>query len=114
MKTKKNVQNEINEIVEMLTTQELKPKVAGALKKRLPVLKECLMYLETNPTDEFVAKELERLDYLINKCMGRFVIPEGKIPAKEWSELRKEHENQYGIPSMRKQARILRYLLNSD
>lgn len=114
MKTTKDVIKEIAEIKEVVTTQSLKPSVSAALVNRIPILNECLMYLETNPSEEFVASEIERIEKKINNRMLDFALPEDKVSKKEYSTLRTAHENKHEIPRLRTQVKMLRYLLNSD
>lgn len=79
-------------------------------------LRWTLKYLETQPTDNFVKSEIERVEGIVIAKSSEFqkVSEEReyeKLVKKEVSKLKKEFEKQYNIPKLRTQIRNLRFVL---
>jgi len=92
--------------------QKIADKPSASLKNRLNELNQVLRYLLTNPTEEFVRKQLEQTSIKIRKTLEvgpqesdyRFTEPYNKAV--------KQYEKDSGIVHMRKQQSVLMYILN--
>jgi hypothetical protein len=82
------------------------------LRKKIPFLNTCILYLETNPQPSFIKSELEQTEAKITILMSRFVLNNvDEIPKSEVSRMRREHEKKYGIKILREQIKTLIFLL---
>ena len=118
MKTIKELQEELADIKYKIQNEEMKPAVEKRLRKRIPFLKLCVSYLESNPDKAYLKKEVDGIEAKIDSLMSRFPIEkyekqEPPLTKPEISKLRKIHEKEYQIPHMRTQVRTLRFLLKS-
>lgn len=118
MKDIPSINQEINDITFRLTksTEELKKGEENKLRKRIPFLKHCIMYLESGPNPQFLKAEISKVETKINLRMGQFPLDQYQsdgVDKKTVSRLRREHEKKYEIPKLREQVRTLRYLLKS-
>lgn len=119
MKTKVDINLELNEVVNTLEADKLKKSAdrmkksaATKLRKKIPFFKMCIMYVESNPSEQFVKKEIDRVETKINLRMAQFVLDEYKeLDKKTVAKLKREHEKKYEIPHLREQVRTLRFLL---
>lgn len=115
MKTTKELKSEMKEVLEAMEFQKKKDdkKSANAIKRlkaKLDYLKMCLLYIESNPSVEFIIKEKERLTNRINAFMELYKVPEdwGKTMK---SNHRKAYEKDMGIPKLRKQLSTIHFIL---
>jgi hypothetical protein len=110
MKTVKNIKSEIADLtskkVDRYTT-EYNRTVA-----QLAFLNACLYYLQTNPSEEFVKREAERLENYISSKMELFKAPDAETtPKPVITKLKKAHEDFYELSKYRLQLKTLRFLL---
>lgn len=121
MKQAKEIKLELSEVTNCLHNKEFEGKSERArkahekrLRKKIPFLKTCIMYLESSPTEAFVKKELDRIETKINLRMSQFPLDQyqkSDMPLTEVNKLKKAHEKKYEIPHLREQVRTLRFLL---
>jgi len=82
MKTIAAIQQDIRDITYKIQNTELKKGEEKRLRKRIPFLKTCIMYLESEPKKEFVKKEIERIDTSIDRRMAEFVLNDTDLDKK--------------------------------
>lgn len=116
MKTINDVKKEIGVIENLPKVEilEMKPVVWRRLKKKLELLRILVIYLETNPTEQFVLSEMKRLEKLISAKMKEFAkdeLVEKGVSAKEITKLKNKHEAKYDLKKMRTHVRTLRLLI---
>ena len=70
MKTIKEIKLEIAGLLEILPNAN--KNEAKKIKSRLKILKDCVMYLETNPRDEFIKENYDNLKKRIEIIDSRF------------------------------------------
>lgn len=102
---------EVNRAIdELLATDRAKTKrtVLSKILKRLEFLNLMKDYLTTNPTEEFVTKEINRIENRINALMALF----DPTAYKEPKIAMHKFERDNGIPHLREQLRALRFILN--
>jgi hypothetical protein len=81
--------------------------------KQFLVIKDCIAYLETNPREEFIQSESERVDKAIAVLSDRFgVWQQSPAASKVKGNLRKNYENNSGITQMKIQLKVLNFILN--
>lgn len=114
MRTIKQVNEEIKEIEHRLKTEELKKSVSTKFRKRIQYLKHCVMYIETNPSPQYMKDEIKKVETKVNLRMAQFVL-EGveAMPKSVVSKLKREHEKKYEIPKLKEQIRTLKYILKN-
>lgn len=114
MRTIKQVNEEIKEIEHRLKTEELKKSVSTKLRKRIQYLKHCVMYIETNPSPQYMKDEIKKVETKVNLRMAQFVL-EGveAMPKSVVSKLKREHEKKYEIPKLKEQIKTLKYILKN-
>lgn len=106
MKEVKSIQTEIDSLLEELKHAEKdKP-----LFKRLQFLKVCKMYLETNPSEDFIKKEKSRLSKRIQLLRDGYSGYKAKDPdPKKWKS---EYNKATGLNQLNVQLRTINFLLN--
>lgn len=111
MKTINDIKGEIKAIenTPVSDIKEMKPAKWKRELKRLELLRLLVIYLETNPKEEFIKSEIDRLEVIMN---NRAFDPDEfeKLPQKEITRLRNEHETKFEIKKMRQQQKVLKYL----
>jgi len=112
MKDLKDIEKEIREAELDICQNDGLPS-EKRYRKRLAHLKQMRSYLKSNPSEEFLYSEKERLNGRISSIMKLFkpLDPE-KIPKPECTKHRKEFEKQWELPKLRKQASVIHYLIN--
>lgn len=83
---------------------------AKKLRKKLPVLRQCLKYLQSEPTETFVRNEISRIKTKIDLRMREFVFDE-KLDLYTIAKMKKEHRKKYEIGKLEEQLKTLNYLL---
>jgi hypothetical protein len=115
MKKIEDIQVELRNIKYKIEETELNPAKEKRLRKRIPFLKHCIMYLESNPDTNFVKSEITKVEEMINRRMNLFVLDNYEsagVDKKTVNKLKKEHEKKYDVPKLREQVRTLRFILN--
>lgn len=82
---------------------------------RINYLTYCISYLSSNPTQQFIDKEIMRLRAVIEerqKIIDNHFLKESfqKMQKSEFSKLVKSKENQYGLPNYQKQLENLLFI----
>lgn len=99
--------NQINREIRNLIKEN--PK---RVKQKVSELRGYIRYLETNPSEEFVRSEYERLKKEIKVLESRFEswleVPRHRITPNPESV----YEQESGISTRKKQTKALKYLLN--
>ncbi len=106
MKTLLQINTEISALTESLPT--LKRNQLARAKNRILLLKDILRYIEGMPEEGFVKNEIKRLENRINRFLNEFNPKDYKDPKAAL----KKYEADMGIPKLRKQIRVLRFILN--
>lgn len=83
--------------------------------ERLRYLNDCILYLETKPTFEFITKEVKRLEESIRKRESdmeqTFSKPEyEKLTKPALTKLKKAREKELCLSKFREQLKTLKYL----
>lgn len=115
MKTIQTLKSEMEEVMsEMKHEKEVDTKESinryKKLNKRLCHLKICLLYIESDPSIDFVKKEKDRVTNRINLFMDKYVTPEGWGSSMK-SKHKRDYEKEMGIPKLRKQLSTLHFIL---
>lgn len=114
MKTVKELTEEIADIKYKIQNEEMRPSAEKRLRKRIPFLNTCIAYIETNPSRDFIKKQLGDCENKINLRMNQFPLDEYQsngLTKPTVLKLKREHEKKYEIPHLREQVKALRFLL---
>jgi len=71
MKKLKTITDELKGLIREASAEN-DPKVKKKLKLRIPFLRMCVMYVESNPSDDFINSEIERINNRIEKISDGF------------------------------------------
>ena len=90
-------------------------KFSAVCLDRIKYLTYCISYLSSNPTQQFLDKEIMRLKAVIEerqKIIDNHFMKESfqKMQKSEFSKLVKSKENQYDLPNYRKQLANLLFI----
>lgn len=107
MITIKELESQIKVISDEIFNTQLKKADETRLRNKISFLRQCIMYLKSNPSAEFVCSEINRLDKKISAIMSR-------VPDSFNKESLKEFKKMYDIPKLRTQLRTLRFLSAGD
>lgn len=112
MKQIKDVKSEISDIKHKIEAGVLDTE-EKRLRKKIPFLRKCILYLETEPREEFLKSEIDRICEMINTRIEMFKEPHNadKLSKKDLSKLKKAHEKEWEVPKLRMQLKTLNYLL---
>jgi hypothetical protein len=92
--------------------QKIADKPSASLKNRLNELNQVLRYILTNPTEEFVRKQLSQISIKISKTLELGPKESDYRFTEPYIKAVKQFEKDSGIVQMRKQESVLRYILN--
>lgn len=118
MKTVQQIKEEVNSLIENHKEKERKAatskKKVPSIKSKLDFLKMCRLYLETNPSPEFLKSEVKRMEDIVSSKESQF---------KEWTvphELKSQSINkqkaaffrEVGVSDIKKRIKTVKYLLS--
>ena len=109
MKTRQQVADEINWLMEA-GSKSRNDKEKNSIRKKLQFLRPVAMYMETNPTEESVSRQL-------NECIGKMIVIQKEFdhayPSYCDTRTKSEFMKGKGLPELKKQVKVLQYLLES-
>ena len=109
MKTKQQVKEEIDWLMEE-GSKSLSDKEKNSIRKRLQFLRPVAMYMETDPTEESVSRQL-------NECLKKMDAIQKEFdhmyPSYCDNRTKSEFMKGKGLPELKKQVKVLQYLLES-
>jgi hypothetical protein len=118
MKTVKDVQKEMSELtaeIKILDRKDDKKSIAARkrLRARLPQLKYYILYLETNPSEDYCKKEVAKLTNRMDEILKQYEPPQEpeRFTKGQLSAMKKQFEKLWEIPKLRKQAAAINYIL---
>lgn len=117
MKSVKQVQKEIEEIsieIRILDKSKEKRDISAAkrLRKKIPQLKEYVLYLKTEPTEDYCKKEVARISNRINEIMKLYEpLDAERFMKSQVTAHKKQFEKMWELPKIRKQLMSISYLL---
>lgn len=118
MKTKAELEKEVASLssqIEDHYSDRYKITNIRKVKDRRRFVKKCIEYISTNPHEEFLQKEKDRLSNRINLFRAQYKEPDeehlANMTGREASKLRIAYEKEMGLPKLRKHLRTINYLL---
>jgi len=118
MKNANDIKKEISDLhAEIIFLDKSDDKKDVALRKKLraklPQLKQYLLYLETNPTREYLEKESARLSNRLNEIEEKHnpVRNPERFTRSQVSIMKKAFEREWDLPKIRKQLKAINYIL---
>lgn len=117
MKSKSDLKKEIEElnaerIKGLKTSPPMKTVEMNRILNRVSLLKTCVMYLESNPQEEFIKCEIERVKDRIDKISDGFYHPnKDNMALKDFGKLKKDFEKLYNVPKLKVQLSTLKFIL---
>lgn len=119
MKTLPKLKEELSEVEDGWTTakKSIDPKERRKIKgfkERHKLIKQAILYIETEPDPIFVVKQLKDVEAKIDRRMAEFVLEGSQInaAASVISKLKRDHKKKYGVPALEAQKKMLKYLLS--
>ena len=116
MKTVADVKQEMQkhqEIIDVARLSAMSPDQFKEVKyalERMEFLKEVYLYMQSNPTEEFITRQRDEIVDRINRRMLEFNPPRNAVQ-KIVRKMKVEHEKKYEIPKLRNQLMALEYIL---
>lgn len=105
MKTISEIRVEIGSLEDTIKTNELKPAQVTRLKNKIVYLRSIILYLETNPSEEFLKSE-------INKNEEKIKRRQNEIPGSAFGKELRAIEKDLGIIHLREQVSTMHYILS--
>ena len=109
MKTIQQITDEINWLMET-GSKSRNDKEKNSIRKKLQFLRPVAMYMETDPTEESVSRQL-------NECIGKMLVIQKEFdhtyPSYCDTRTKSEFMKGKGLPELKKQVKVLQYLLES-
>ena len=125
MKTVDQIKKEITEVIKEMKSvsenfdfnEKQRGRETKKLSRKLEILKECKMYLETNPRQEFVNEEKERLTRIIAlyesserfDSWKRSILVTLKTTPKN---IRAYYLKEMGVPDLKQSLKTIEYILS--
>jgi len=82
-------------------------------KSRQAFIKTCLLYIKTQPNEDYLKKEADRISNRINLLMEKYKpLTDSRFTKSQVSVHKKSYEKEMGIPKIRTQLTTLNFLLN--
>ena len=110
---KKEIRATMDEILE-LNFQDDKKSLGKRkrLRSKLPQLRQYILYLETNPTKEFLQQEIKRLQGRIDEIMRQYIpLDEDCYLKPAMSAHKKKYEKELDISKIKKQLTAINYII---
>ncbi len=109
MKTKQQVLDDIDTLMRIGTqTRDLSEK--NSIRKRLQFLRPIAIYMESHPTQKSIESQLRQCIKRIEAVENDF---DSTFPAGCDSKTKSEFMKGKGLPELKKQTKVLQYLLES-
>ena len=109
MKTRKQVVDDIESLMKIgKETRDTSEK--SRIRKRLQFLRPIAMYMESNPTEESVSRQLNECVKRIDAIHKEF---DQRYPSYCNAGTKREFMKGKGLPELTKQVKVLQYLLES-
>jgi NAD-specific glutamate dehydrogenase len=102
MKSTKKINQEIEEL--------LKKEPTTRLKTRVSFLRQCIRYLETEPSEAFLAEEIVRIKNQVDVLERRFDEWLGVPKRKSLPNPKGSYYAQVGMSKLQNQLKTLKYL----
>ena len=112
MITVKSIDEEINECLNLRMMQDVKAAQLSKAANRIEFLKTVKMYIQSEPTEAFCKKELDRLESRVTKLQGDYPVLKNCDRKTQTAKI-KEYEKELGIPALKLQIKTLRFILNN-
>ena len=113
MKTAKFLQNEIAKLFAKCHDPLTEDKEVKKIKKRIIFLKVCMYYVQSNPSQDFLEKERDRIINRVNMFLENYVpLNPEKYMKKDISSHKKKFEKEMDIPKLRTQLTTINFILN--
>jgi hypothetical protein len=109
MKTRQQVTDDINWLMET-GSKSRSDKEKNSIRKRLQFLRPIAMYMETDPTEESVSRQLNECVKRVDLIQKEF---DHKYPSYCDTRTKSEFMKGKGLPELKKQVKVLQYLLES-
>jgi len=82
-------------------------------KSRQSFLKTCLLYIKTEPNEDYLKKEVDRISNRINLLMTNYTpLDDERCTKSQISTHKKNYEKEMGVPKIRTQLTTINFLLN--
>ncbi|MDD4971930.1 MAG: hypothetical protein PHT07_21090 [Paludibacter sp.] len=111
MKTAQQLKVKILQLTSEAQHKETQQKRVKAIKKRLTFLRFCLKYIETNPSEECLKRQLNECEHQIAVYDSRFSDFEAR-QVKELKNVRQYYDGINGIPKLKEQIRTVNFILS--
>ena len=109
MKTRQQIADEINWLMKA-GSKSRNDKEKNSIRKRLQFLRPIYTYMETNPTEGSVSRQL-------NECVKRMDVIQKEFdhayPYYCDTKTKSEFMKGKGLPELKKQVKVLQYILES-
>ena len=92
------------EMASILETHYEKPRERSKAQKRMQFLKMAEAYIESQPDEYFVSKEIKRLETRNNLILSQVDL--NRMTKKE----KRDYEKEHGVVLIRQQLKALRYI----
>lgn len=80
--------------------------------KNLILLRACLVYLESGPREEFIRKEINRLQIKLDIINNGFVMPFKTENDRIFQKLKREYLKEHNFSLLKEQLSTLKFILN--
>ena len=117
MKTIEMIKSDLRELLDKyesyLSAKRLPPK---SLCREIAKKKELIAYIETNPTEECIKGQLDRVEKRLCSIRSGFIAwvsdATNQTGNKTITQLRNIYNNLFNVKKLREQEKTLRYLLS--
>lgn len=112
MKTIQEIQKEIVDIEKFCATDRATKRQMASGAKRIENLRSCIMYLETNPSQEFMLKQLAQLKDKVSIINSGFSSWKSNNPKDaEVNNPKSKYETMMGLKTIKSQIKNLNYMI---
>jgi len=111
MKTIKEVQKEIDELIKSITKDSLRNEVES-IKRKIVFLRQCKLYLESEPREDFVKSEIAKIEERIKLIPTHYEAWKVGRNLTKYSDPYKTYSNEMNLPGLKASLKYLNYLLH--
>lgn len=112
MKSIESINAEKQELLKELEGEE-RARIVSKIKEKLDLLKVCVMYLRTDPKEDYLISEEKRISTMIQTRIEMFDEKKyDKLVKSEVSKIRNAFYKGWDIPHLKTQLKTIQYLLS--
>ena len=111
MKTVKEIDQEINDLIKEVKRDSTKNEVE-AIKRKVAFLRQCKLYMESEPREDFIKSEKQKIEKRIELIPSHYKDWQVGRNLTKYADPYKSYLNEMGLTNLNASLKTLNYLLD--